>query len=94
MAIRMTNTAPVMSGEDYDRMMVDVAEPLRRADGFISHSAEASADGLTVTELWESRAQWQKWFDASVRPHLPPDAAEPTITELHSAFGHRPPAND
>ena len=87
MPIRMTNIAPGMSPEDYDRVMADVAEPLRRCAGFISHSADVSSDGVTVTEVWETREQWQRWFDTSVRPHLPPDAPEPTVTDLHNALG-------
>jgi heme-degrading monooxygenase HmoA len=87
MPIRMTNSTPGMSAEDYDRVMVDVAEPLRRSTGFISHSADVSSDGITVTEVWETREQWQQWFDHSVRPHLPPNAPDPTITDLHNALG-------
>ena len=26
--------------------------------------------------LWETREQWQQWFDTSVRPHLPPGAPD------------------
>jgi heme-degrading monooxygenase HmoA len=87
MPIRMTNSTPGMSAEDYDRVMVDVAEPLRRSTGFISHSADVSSDGITVTEVWETHEQWQQWFDRSVRPHLPLNTPEPTITDLHNALG-------
>jgi hypothetical protein len=40
-----------------------------------------------VTEVWETREQWERWFNASVRPHLPAHAPEPTVTELHNALG-------
>jgi hypothetical protein len=42
---------------------------------------------VTVTEVWMTREQWERWFSASVRPHLPADAPEPTVTELHNALG-------
>jgi heme-degrading monooxygenase HmoA len=76
-----------MSAEDYDHVMADLTEPLRRSAGFISHSAVVSSDGTIVTEVWETREQWQRWFDTSVRPHLPPNAPEPTVTDLHNALG-------
>jgi hypothetical protein len=53
----------------------------------ISHAAEITPDGVTVTEVWEARKQWERWFNASVRPHLLADAPEPTVTELHNALG-------
>jgi len=49
--------------------------------------AEITPDGVTVTEVWMTREQWERWFSASVRPHLPADAPEPTVTELHNALG-------
>jgi heme-degrading monooxygenase HmoA len=87
MPISMTNTAPGMPAEAYDEVMANVAEPMRRSEGFISHTAQISPDGVTVTEVWETREQWQQWFDVSVRPHLPPGAPEPTVVELHNALG-------
>ena len=87
MPISMTSTAPGMPAEAYNAVMADVAEPLRRSAGFISHAAQVSPDGVTVTELWETREQWQQWFDTLVRPHLPPGTPEPTVVEVHNAFG-------
>jgi heme-degrading monooxygenase HmoA len=85
MPITMTNHAPGMTAEAYDQVMIHTAEPLRSSPGFISHTAQITPDGVTVTEVWESREQWQQWFDASVRPHLPAGAAEPTVVDLHNA---------
>lgn len=86
MPISMRNHAPGMPVEAYDEAMAHVGEALRGTEGFISHSAEVAADEVTVTEVWESREQWRAWFDAAVRPHLPPGASEPVVTELHSAL--------
>ncbi len=86
MPISITSTAPGMPAEAYDAAMVDVAESLRRSAGFISHAAQISRDGVTVTELWETREQWQQWFDTSVRPHLPPGTPQPTVVEVRNAL--------
>ena len=87
MPISMTQHAPQMPAEAYEQIIANVGQPLRSADGFISHVAEITADEVTVTEVWETREQWERWFNATVRPHLPADAPEPTVTELHNAFG-------
>jgi heme-degrading monooxygenase HmoA len=87
MPISMTNHAPGMTAEAYDQVMADATRPLRRTPGFISHVAEITPVGVTVTEVWDSREQWQQWFDHAVRPHLPAHAQRPTVTELHSALG-------
>jgi hypothetical protein len=76
-----------MPAAAYDEIMVHTAEPLRSSEGFISHAAAVIADGLTVSEVWETREQWERWYTESVKPHLPPDAPEPTVTELHNAIG-------
>jgi len=45
---------------------------LRSSDGFISDAAEITADRVTVTEVWETREQWERWFNASVSHTYPP----------------------
>ena len=70
-----------------ERIIATVGEPLRESDGFISHAAEITPDGVTVAEVWATREQWERWFNASVRPHLPVDAPAPAVTELHNALG-------
>lgn len=85
MPIRMTNHAPGMTAAAYDEIMAHVAGPLSEAPGFLAHAAEAGPDGMTVTELWSSEADWRRWFDASVRPHLPAGAPDPEVVALHNA---------
>ena len=87
MPITMTQQAPGMPLQAYDEIMAGVAEPLRQSPGFVSHVAQTDSDGITVTEVWESREQWEQWYTASVKPHLPPDAPAPIVTELHNALG-------
>lgn len=87
MPISMTQHAPGMPPAAYDEIMVHTEEPLRGSEGFISHAAAVTADGLTVTEVWETREQWERWYTESVKPHLPADSPEPTVTELHNAIG-------
>jgi heme-degrading monooxygenase HmoA len=78
----MPISIPQMPAEAYEQIIANVGQPLRESEGFISHAAEITPDGVTVTEVWETREQWQRWCNASVRPHGPADAPEPTVTEL------------
>jgi hypothetical protein len=61
---------------------------MRAAKGFIAHSGGPHPNGgWRVVEMWESEADGQSWFDANVKPNLPPGVV-PTRTyyPLHSAF--------
>ncbi len=86
MPISMTQHSPGMPAAAYDEIISYLAEPLRTSEGFISHAAEITPRGVTVTELWETREQWERWHTASVKPHLPHDAPEPIVTKLHKAL--------
>ena len=87
MPITMTQHSPGMPFHVYDEIIANVGGPLRASPGFISHVANAGPDGVTVTEVWETREQWESWYSTSVKPHLPPNAPSPTVTELHNALG-------
>ena len=78
MPVGMTQHALQMPAEAYEQIIADVQQPLRGSDVFISRAAEITTDGVTVTEVWETREQWGRWINASVRPHLLADAPEPT----------------
>jgi hypothetical protein len=64
-------------------------EPLMHsANGFMSHAGGPSpAGGMRIIEIWESKADQQKFFKENLEPNLPPGAV-PDITyhELHAAF--------
>ena len=86
MPIKMVITVPGMSGDVYDQVSSQVESSLKAAPGFISHAGEAGPDGTTVTELWDSRDQWQEYFDSTVRPNLPPDVPAADITEVRNVI--------
>jgi len=54
MPISMTQHAPQMPAVAYEQIIANVGQPLRESDGFISHAAEITPDGVTVTEVWET----------------------------------------
>jgi len=74
-----------MAPEVYDHVNADVAQSQLGADGFVAHYGVVEDDGITVIEVWESKAQHDKWFDATVRPQLPPGTPEPEFWEIRSS---------
>lgn len=86
MSVLVTTRIPDLPGDAYDQIAAQLAEPLRAADGFIAHAASSSRDGVTVTELWEARADWQRFFEANVEPNLPAGLPAPTITEVRNTI--------
>jgi hypothetical protein len=84
MPVTVTTHLHGLPAEAYDAIAAVQTEPLRQADGFISHAAQVSPDGVIVTETWQQREDWQSFFDERIKPNLPPDAPAPTVVELHN----------
>jgi hypothetical protein len=81
MPITMIQRSPRNASQAYDQIIATVGESLRQSPGLLSHVAQVSADGVTVTEVWETRDQW---YATPVMPHLSSDAPPPAVTELHN----------
>jgi hypothetical protein len=86
MPVLVTTRLPGMPPQAYDETAAQLAGPLRSADGFIAHAASADGDGVTVTELWHATDDWQRFFDAYVKPYAPDDLPPPTVVELRNAI--------
>lgn len=86
MPVSVTTHLPGLPPQAYDEIASQQAAPLRAAPGFVSHAADVSADGVVVTEVWEQRADWERFFVERVQPHLPPGLPEPTVVELHNVI--------
>jgi heme-degrading monooxygenase HmoA len=86
MPVSVITHIPNLPAEAYDAIAAEQATPLREAPGFISHTASVSPEGVTVTETWEQRDDWQRFFDERVKPHLPPGLPAPTVAELHNVI--------
>ncbi len=88
MPVLMIGEVPNLTEEIYAGM-VGQMEPLMRASkGFISHSGGPSpSGGWRVVEMWDSEEDAQTWFDANVKPNLPPDIVpNRQYFPLHTAF--------
>ncbi len=71
--------------EKYDGMMAVLGEAIKKAPGFILHSARPSEEGWRVIELWESKDDANRFFAEHVAPNLPPGIRpKRKVEEVHS----------
>ena len=70
-----------------------LGEKMLEAPGFIFHSdGPVDTGGYQIVDAWESRADFQRWFDTEVAPLMPPDAqaqTPPQIFELENVAVRR-----
>ena len=89
MAVLMIGEVPNLTEEIYGAMLEPMKPTMLAAPGFIAHSGgpSPSGNGWRVVEMWDSRAEADTWFEANVRPNLPPDIVpDRQYFELLAAF--------
>lgn len=79
MAVLMTAQIPGGTQEMIDGMR-PVLDEIASAKGFIVHGNGPSPGGWRVTEMWDTQADFEAWYEASVKPAFPEDARLPSIT--------------
>jgi hypothetical protein len=80
MAVLMSAELPGGTKEMIDGMISQLEGPLRSAQGFTLHTNGPAAGGWRVTEVWDSQADFEAWFEARVKPLFPEGAPMPSIT--------------
>jgi quinol monooxygenase YgiN len=80
MAVLMTAQLPGGTKEMLDGMTSQLEGPMRSAQGFILHANGPAPDGWRVTEIWDSQADFEAWFERYVKPTFPQGAPMPSIT--------------
>jgi hypothetical protein len=79
LAVLMTAHIPGATKEMIDRLR-PLLGPIRTAKGFVVHANGPVPGGWRVTEVWDSRADFEVWFEASVKPAFAKDGPMPSIT--------------
>ena len=82
MAVLVRMTVAGMDAAGYDQAAMQLGSLVKKQPGFIMHVAYPSAGGFTVGEVWESRGQYETWFNANVKPNVPGEIQQEVI-ELH-----------
>jgi heme-degrading monooxygenase HmoA len=78
MAVLMTAQIPGATKEMIDGLR-PVLDAIRSANGFIIHTNGPVPGGWRVIEVWESQADFEAWFEASVKPAFPEGGPMPSI---------------
>jgi len=55
-------------------------EPIRTAKGFVVHTNGPVPGGWRVTEVWESQADFEAWFEGTIKPAIPEGGPMPSIS--------------
>jgi len=79
MAVLMTARLPGATQEMIDGMR-PLLDPIRQTKGFVVHANGPVSGGWRVTEVWDSQADFEAWFESNVKPAFPEGAPQPSIT--------------
>jgi quinol monooxygenase YgiN len=79
MAVLMTAYIPGGTQEMIDGMR-PLLDPIRSAKGFTIHANGPVSGGWRVTEVWDSQADFEAWFESNVKPAFPAGGPMPEIT--------------
>lgn len=83
MAVLIRHRPEGMTPSQYDEISPPLIESIKTAPGFIIHvSYQADSGEFVAAEVWESQEQHDRWFDETVKPHVPNVAQE--VIQLHS----------
>lgn len=85
MAILLTTRVKGQTSEGYDKVSTFLHDLIRKSPGFILHCSYESDEGWVVVEVWNSKAESDRFFAQHVAPNLPRDIVpKRSYQELHS----------
>jgi hypothetical protein len=71
-----------MGKEQYDAMHARFAPLAGSAAGFVAHIAGPTDGGWYMIEVWESKADHERFMRETVLPNMPPGGSMPSLTEF------------
>lgn len=85
MAVLFRHHVTGMDASTYDQVSSQLTQQLKQQPGFMYHVAFAVPDGMTVSEIWESREQHDRWFEETVKPNVPAEI-EVEVIDVHNVL--------
>ncbi len=82
MAVLIRHRVAGMTPSQYDAVSPPLIEKLKTQPGFKMHVAFVDNGKFTVSEIWESKDQHDRWFDVNVKPNIP--GVEQEVIEVHN----------
>ncbi|HEY5272806.1 MAG TPA: hypothetical protein VIJ34_06180 [Acidimicrobiales bacterium] len=74
-----------MTTDSYDQVSGQLTPPLLAAPGFVAHVGFVVDGEFHVSEIWESRDDFQNWFDNNVKPNVPGVGID-EVREVHNVI--------
>jgi hypothetical protein len=74
-----------MTTDTYDQTSEQLTPPLLAAAGFVAHVAFVGDGDFHVSEIWESREEFQNWFDNNVKPNVPGVKVD-SVIDVHNVI--------
>ena len=71
-----------MTQDQYDAMHAQFGPMASETPGFVAHIAGPTEGGWYLTEVWESKADHERFMQEKVLPMIPPDAPRPRVQEF------------
>ena len=85
MAVMVTVDVAGQTQPGYDGMLSVLGKAIAQADGFVLHTSHAVEGGWRVVEIWNSKADADRFFARQVAPNLTPGIhPKRSVQELHS----------
>ena len=83
MAVLIRHRAQGITLAQYDEISPPLLEEIKKAPGFVLHTAFEDSQGFCVAEIWDSKAQHDAYFDEKVVPNVPAEIKTEVI-QLHA----------
>jgi hypothetical protein len=74
-----------MTPAQYDQIAPPLIEQLKTQPGFVLHTAFEDPEGFCVAEIWETKEQYDAWFNNHVKPNVPVAITQQVI-KLHNVI--------
>jgi quinol monooxygenase YgiN len=83
MAVLIRHRAQGMTLDQYDQISPPLLEEIKKAPGFVLHTAFEDSQGFCVAEIWDSKEQHDSYFNEKVVPNVPAEITQEVI-DLHN----------
>jgi hypothetical protein len=83
MAVLIRHRAQGMTLDQYDQISPPLLEEIKKAPGFVLHTAFEDSQGFCVAEIWDSKEQHDSYYNEKVVPNVPAEITQEVI-DLHN----------
>jgi hypothetical protein len=83
MSVLIRHRAQGMTLAQYDEISPPLLEEIKKAPGFVLHTAFEDSQGFCVAEIWDSKEQHDSYFNEKVVPNVPAEITQEVI-DVHN----------